>query len=41
MRTILGVFVTTLVVAGCAGATGSAAPSASAPAPSSQASVSP
>jgi hypothetical protein len=32
MRTILGVLVTTLLVAGCAGATGSAAPSASAPA---------
>ena len=34
MRTILGVLVSALLVAGCAGATGSAAPSASAPAPS-------
>ena len=31
MRRILGVLVSTLLVAGCAGATGSAAPSASAP----------
>jgi hypothetical protein len=40
MRTILGVLVSTLLVAGCAGATGTAAPAASAPAASSQASVS-
>ena len=33
MRTILGVLVSTLLVAGCAGATGTAAPVASAPAP--------
>ena len=41
MRTILGVLVSTLLVAGCAGATGSAAPAASAPAQSTPASVSP
>jgi len=41
MRTILGVLVSALLVAGCAGATGSAAPSASAPPPSTPASVSP
>lgn len=41
MRTILGVLVSALLVAGCAGATGSAAPSASAPAPSAPASASP
>jgi hypothetical protein len=41
MRAILGVLVSALLVAGCAGATGSAAPSASAPAPSTPASVSP
>lgn len=34
MRTILGVLVSALLVAGCAGTTGSAAPPASAPAPS-------
>ena len=37
MRAILGVLVSALLVAGCAGATGSAAPSASAPAPSTPA----
>jgi hypothetical protein len=37
MRTILGVLVSALLVAGCAGATGSAAPSASVAAPSSAA----
>jgi hypothetical protein len=41
MRTILGVLVTTLVVAGCAGATGSAAPSASAPASAASLGASP
>ena len=41
MRTILGVLVSTLLVAGCAGTTGSAAPSDSGPAPSTPASVSP
>jgi hypothetical protein len=41
MRTILGVLVSALVVAGCAGATGTAAPAASAPPPSTSASVSP
>ena len=41
MRTIIGVLVSTLLVAGCAGATGSAAPAATAPAPSTPASVSP
>ena len=40
MRSILGVLVSTLLVAGCAGSTGSAAPAASVPAPSSPASVS-
>ena len=39
MRTILGALMGALLVAGCAGATGSAAPAASAPAPSTQASV--
>jgi hypothetical protein len=41
MRTILGVLVSTLLIAGCAGATGSAAPAASAPAQSTPASVGP
>lgn len=41
MRTILGVLVSALLVAGCAGATGTAAPAVSAPAPSTAASVSP
>ena len=41
MRTILGVLVSALLIAGCAGTTGSAAPSASAPVPSTPASVSP
>jgi len=40
MRTILGVLVVILVIAGCAGATGSAAPAGSAPAASTQASAS-
>ena len=39
MRTILGALMGALLIAGCAGATGSAAPAASAPAPSAQASV--
>ena len=41
MRTILCVLVSALVAAGCAGATGSAAPAASASAPNPPASVSP
>ena len=41
MRTILGVLVSTLLVAGCTGATGTAAPAVSAPAPSTAAPVSP
>ena len=41
MRTIVGALIGTLLVAGCAGATGSPAPAASAPAPSTPASVSP
>ena len=40
MRTMVGVLIGTLLIAGCAGATGSAAPAASAPAPSSAASAS-
>ena len=40
MRTIVGVLIGTLLVAGCAGATRSAVPAASAPSPSPQASVS-
>jgi hypothetical protein len=39
MRTILGAVFGTLLVAGCAGATGTVAPAASAPAPSTPASV--
>ena len=39
MRTILGALMGALLVAGCADATGTAAPAASAPAPSDQASV--
>ena len=41
MRTMVGALIGTLLIAGCAGATGSAAPVASAPAPSSPASVAP
>jgi hypothetical protein len=41
MRTILGVLVSTLLVAGCGGATGNAAPTPPAPVPSTPASVSP
>ena len=41
MRTMVGALIGTLLVAGCAGATGSAAPAASAPAASTPASVSP
>ncbi len=41
MRTIVAALFGTLLVAGCAGATGSAAPAASAPAPSTPASVDP
>jgi hypothetical protein len=41
MRTMVCALIGTLLVAGCAGATGSAAPAASAPAPSTPASVSP
>lgn len=39
MRTMVGALIGALLIAGCAGATGSAAPAASAPAPSAQASV--
>jgi len=41
MRTMVGALIGTLLVAGCAGATGSAGTAASAPAPSTRASVSP
>ena len=41
MRTMVGALIGTLLITGCAGATGSAAPAASAPAPSSPASVEP
>ncbi|HET9757667.1 MAG TPA: hypothetical protein VFP66_14265 [Candidatus Limnocylindrales bacterium] len=41
MRMMVGALIGTLLVAGCAGATGSAAPAASAPAPSTPATVSP
>src|SRR5262245_29688384 len=40
MRTILGVLVSTLLIAGCAGATGSPAPAASAPVPAASPSTS-
>ena len=39
MRSVLGVLVSALLVAGCAGATGTAAPAASAPAPAASASA--
>ena len=41
MRTVLGVIVSALLAAGCAGATGSAAPAASAPAPAETQGASP